>query len=218
MQIAQKTGTANPFGGSSPSPTPFRYRAVPAHGMNRGHGRRRRICLSVKTTRSRLHKFLPRNHLRKPDERIRIAHGGFSHSGGYGFNIIKWNIYKGSIDIHQKRAIVLTYLRGAGILLHLCNSIDRCGKEGPQKSLTVLSKAEHGLSSPYGTGDYHLKSTTTKYQCNNGAWTPVSIIPRGVVTLLHRPTAQIPMESRVDIPVRARPGCSVTMGHGLQSV
>ena len=221
-QIARKTGTANPLGGeftlthtiSIPSSASFWYEIG---AMDSGEG----YAFPLKTTEVTLppeSSFLGTISA-SPTSGYASLTVQFSHSGGYGFNIIRWKIYKGNDLISTRNGQSFSHTFGApGYYYIYAIPIDRCGKEGPQKSLTVtVEERSTDCSNPYGRqGDYHCKGTTTKYQCNNGAWTPVEYNSTWCY-LLHRPTAQIPMESRVDIPVRARPGCSVLMGHGARS-
>ncbi len=178
-QIAQKTGTANPLGGeftlthtiSIPSSAGSWYEIG---AMDSGEG----YAFPVKTTEVTLPptSFYLGTISASPTSGYASLTVQFSHSGGYGFDIIRWNIYKGNDLISTRNGQSFSHTFGApGYYYIYAIPIDRCGKEGPQKSLTVtVEERSTDCSNPYGRqGDYHCKGTTTKYQCNNGAWTPV---------------------------------------------
>ena len=178
-QIAQKTGTANPLGGeftlthtiSIPSSAGSWYEIG---AMDSAEG----YAFPVKTTEVTLPptSFYLGTISASPTSGYASLTVQFNHSGGYGFDIIRWKIYKGNdLSCTRNGQSFSHTFATPGYYYIYAIPIDRCGKEGPQKSLTVtVEERSTDCSSPYGRqGDYHCKGTTTKYQCNNGAWTPV---------------------------------------------
>ena len=177
-QIAQKTGTANPFGGeftlthtiSIPSSAGSWYEIG---AMDSGEG----YAFPVKTTEVTLPptSFYLGTISASPTSGYASLTVQFSHSGGYGFDIIRWNIYKGNDLISTRNGQSFSHTFGApGYYYIYAIPIDRCGKEGPQKSLTVtVEERSTDCSNPYGRqGSYNCQGTT-RVQCNNGAWTPI---------------------------------------------
>lgn len=187
-RLPRKPGTANPLGGeftlthtiSIPSSAGSWYESGPWTAP-------KRICLQSDYrghTPPQVSTSEPSPQARRADtHRSRVQ---FSHSGGYGFDIIRWKIYKGNDLSCTRNGQSFSHTFGTpGYYYIYAIPIDRCGKEGPQKSLTVtVEERSTDCSSPYGRqGDYHCKKgTQPSINVTMGRGLRSSINPRGVVT------------------------------------